>query len=100
MSGAYPLLGVWRARGGVCLPVMTAQPPDPDPARTPGLEPGGGVAPGELPPDSAQTSGLSEAQPRVRRRYTPTAVVSIVAVSIFVLLFVAAGVLIVLNLVV
>ncbi|MEU4741733.1 DUF6480 family protein, partial [Actinosynnema sp. NPDC023658] len=31
---------------------MTATPPDPDPARTPGLEPGGGVAPGETPPDS------------------------------------------------
>ncbi|HUQ55307.1 DUF6480 family protein [Lentzea sp.] len=38
---------------------MTAMPPDPDPLRTPGLEPGGGVAPGDTPPESGQTSGLS-----------------------------------------
>jgi hypothetical protein len=82
---------------GVCVNPMTATPPDPDPARTPSLEPGGGVAPGELPPDSAQTSGLSEHQPRVRRRLTPTAVVTIVAISLFVLLFVATGVLLVVN---
>jgi hypothetical protein len=42
---------------------MTAQPPDPDPRRTPDLEPGGGVPPGSTPPDSAQTSGLSHPQP-------------------------------------
>ncbi|MEV7038302.1 DUF6480 family protein [Amycolatopsis sp. NPDC051061] len=42
---------------------MTAQPPDPDPSRTPDLEPGGGVPPGSTPPDSAQTSGLSHPQP-------------------------------------
>ena len=79
---------------------MTAQPPDPDPAQTPGLEPGGGVRPGDLPPDSAQTSGLSEPQPRVRSRFTPTTVVSIVAVVIFVLLFVVTGVVLVVNLIV
>ncbi|GFG50508.1 hypothetical protein CQY20_21265 [Mycolicibacterium agri] len=71
---------------------MTAQPPDPDPARTSGLEAGGGVTPGELPPDSAQTSGVSAPQPRARRKYTPTVVVSIVVVTLFVLLFVATGV--------
>ncbi|MDS0135742.1 MULTISPECIES: DUF6480 family protein [unclassified Amycolatopsis] len=42
---------------------MTAPPPDPDPRRTPDLEPGGGVPPGSTPPDSAQTSGLSHPQP-------------------------------------
>ena len=42
---------------------MTAEPPDPDPRRTPDLEPGGGVPPGSTPPDSAQTSGLSHPQP-------------------------------------
>jgi hypothetical protein len=44
---------------------MTAQPPDPDPHRTPDpdLEAGGGVPPGSTPPDSAQTSGLSHPQP-------------------------------------
>ncbi|HEX7307985.1 DUF6480 family protein [Lentzea sp.] len=35
---------------------MTATPPDPDPLRTPGLEPGGGVAPGDTPPDSGSTT--------------------------------------------
>jgi len=42
---------------------MTAEPPDPDPHRTPDLEVGGGVPPGSTPPDSAQTSGLSHPQP-------------------------------------
>ncbi|MEU4523475.1 MULTISPECIES: DUF6480 family protein [unclassified Amycolatopsis] len=42
---------------------MTAEPPDPDPRRTPDLEAGGGVPPGSTPPDSAQTSGLSHPQP-------------------------------------
>jgi hypothetical protein len=41
----------------------TATPPDPEPATTPDLEPGGGVPPGSTPPDSAQTSGLSHPQP-------------------------------------
>jgi hypothetical protein len=77
---------------------VTAQPPDPDPARTPGLEPGGGVHPGEIPPDSAQTSGLSEPQPRVRRRVTPSTVITIVAITVFLLLFVVTGVLLVVNL--
>jgi uncharacterized protein DUF6480 len=78
---------------------MTATPPDPDPARTPSLEPGGGVRPGETPPDSAQTSGLSDPQPKARRRYTPATVAGIVAVVVFVLLFVAVGVLLVADLI-
>jgi hypothetical protein len=76
---------------------MTAQPPDPDPSRTPGLEPGGGVAPGETPPDSAQTAGLSGPEPRPRRRFSPATVAGLVAVIVFVLLFVAAAVLLILN---
>jgi len=76
---------------------MTALPPDPDPASTPGLEPGGGVAPGSTPPDSSQTSGLSEPEPRPRHRLTPTALISLLAIAVFVLLFVAVAVLLVLN---
>ncbi len=76
---------------------MTAQPPDPDPARTPGLEPGGGVAPGATPPDSAQTSGLSEPEPRPRRRLTPATVIGLIAIGVFVLLFLATAILLLLN---
>jgi hypothetical protein len=35
---------------------VTALPPDPDPVNTPGLEPGGGVSPGDTPPDSGSTT--------------------------------------------
>jgi hypothetical protein len=76
---------------------MTTQPPDPDPAQTPGLEPGGGVAPGATPPDSAQTSGLAEPEPRPRRRLTPATIVGLLAIAVFVLLFVMTAVLLLLN---
>ncbi|MGK5643041.1 DUF6480 family protein [Streptomyces sp. URMC 126] len=46
---------------------MTASNPDPDPARTPGLEPGGGVPPGETPPGEDSTSGAGP-----RETYNPT----------------------------
>ncbi|MCV7434613.1 DUF6480 family protein [Mycolicibacterium bacteremicum] len=71
---------------------MTAIPPDPDPRRTPGLETGGGVPPGSTPPDSAQTSGLGEPEPRPRHKLTPTAVVSLIALAVFVLIFAVSAV--------
>lgn len=71
---------------------MTAIPPDPDPADTPDLEPGGGVPPGSTPPGSHQTSGVGAVESQPRRRWTPTAVASIIAVALFVLLFLAAAV--------
>lgn len=43
---------------------MTASTPDPDPDTTPGLEPGGLVAPGDTPPGESSTSGASDRQPR------------------------------------
>jgi hypothetical protein len=70
---------------------MTAIPPDPDPVQTPDLEPGGGVAAGATPPASAQTSGVSEPEPRPRRRHTPTQIVSLVALLIFVMAFAATA---------
>ena len=79
---------------------MTTIPPDPDPTRTPSLEPGGGVTPGETPPDSAQTSGVSVHQPPPRRRVTAATVFSVITLTVFILLFVTTGVLIILNLVV
>lgn len=48
---------------------MIERPPDPEPEQTPGLEPGGGVPPGETPPESASgTAAVSHQEPRVRRR--------------------------------
>ncbi|MFH8886317.1 DUF6480 family protein [Streptomyces californicus] len=40
---------------------MSTGNPDPDPRNTPGLEPGGGVSPGDTPPGESSTS---EAGPR------------------------------------
>ncbi|ONI80534.1 hypothetical protein ALI22I_45440 [Saccharothrix sp. ALI-22-I] len=71
---------------------MTATPPDPDPARTPGLEPGGGVAPGETPPDSGQTSGLSHPQPMPSRRGPVVTLVVVVIITLLTLAFVVAQV--------
>lgn len=44
---------------------MTAKPTDPDPENTPGLEPGGGVAPGDTPPAEGGMSGVSHQEPGV-----------------------------------
>ncbi|WP_367129757.1 DUF6480 family protein [Saccharothrix sp. HUAS TT1] len=71
---------------------MTATPPDPDPARTPGLEPGGGVAPGETPPDSGQTSGLSHPQPMPSRRGPIITLVAVLVITLLTLAFVVAEV--------
>ena len=71
---------------------MTATPPDPDPARTPGLEPGGGVAPGETPPDSGQTSGLSHPQPMPSRRGPIITLVAVLLITALTLAFVVAQV--------
>ena len=66
--------------------------PNPDPANTPGLEAGGGVAPGSNPPDAPQTSGLSDSEPRTRNRFPPQGIALIIGVAILVLLFAAGAV--------
>jgi len=78
---------------------MTAQPPDPDPAQTPGLEPGGGVAPGSTPPGAPQTAGVAEPQPPNTRRFTPSAVLTVTVVCIFAVVFIAVAVLLVMKMV-
>lgn len=78
---------------------MTAQPPDPDPVQTPGLEPGGGVPPGSTPPAAPQTSGAADPYPPNTRRFTPSSVLTVLAVCIFAVVFLAVAVLLVLKMV-
>ncbi|MGE0219471.1 DUF6480 family protein [Mycolicibacterium sp.] len=75
--------------------MSTALPPDPDPGDTPGEERAGGVAPGETPPDSAQTRATANADPVAGRNLTPRAVLTYVAIAVFLLLFVATAVLLI-----
>ncbi|WP_433271904.1 DUF6480 family protein [Actinosynnema sp. CS-041913] len=71
---------------------MTATPPDPDPARTPGLEPGGGVAPGDTPPESGQSSGLSHREPMPSRGRNIAALIVVLIITVMALGFVVAQV--------
>lgn len=65
---------------------------DPDPDRTPDLEPGGGVRPGSTPPETAQTSGLSAPEPRTSRRFPPTGVGALMVIILIVLVFLAIAI--------
>ncbi|WP_156688820.1 DUF6480 family protein [Mycobacterium sp. Marseille-P9652] len=78
---------------------MTSQPPLPDPVNTPDLEPGGGVSPGATPPAAGQTPGVANPHPPGRGRFTPTGVVSVIAVCVFVVIFLAVAVLLVMKMV-
>ncbi len=64
--------------------------PDPDPADTPGLEPGGGVPPGETPPGESAISGLSHQEAPPGRIITPVALTIIVIIVLLVVLYVLA----------
>lgn len=64
--------------------------PDPDPASTPGLEPGGGVPPGETPPGESAISGVSHAEDPPGNTITPIALIAIAVVVGLVVLFVIA----------
>jgi hypothetical protein len=72
---------------------MTAQPPDPDPADTPGLEPGGGVAPGDTPPDSAHVTQSANTDPTPARRFTPGAIAAFAIVGIIAAVFLVVAIL-------
>lgn len=74
---------------------MDDKNPDPDPDRTPGLEPGGQVPPGETPPAEGSMSGAGP-----QETHNPTTgwgkgpmIVLGVLVAVFVLYFLAWAVL-------
>lgn len=71
---------------------MTALPPDPEPANTPDLEPGGGVSPGSTPPDAGQTSGLSEPESAAVKQFPVFGIVTMIAVALIVIVFAAVAV--------
>jgi|tagenome__1003787_1003787.scaffolds.fasta_scaffold19701513_2 Family of unknown function (DUF6480) len=71
---------------------MTATPPDPDPADTPAVANGGGVEPGDTPPDSAQTSGTNNQDPPATRRFTPTTIASLIVVGVLAAIFLVVAV--------
>lgn len=54
---------------------------DPEPARTAGLEAGGGTPPGETPPaEGSTTSAISYPEPELRRGWGPMPLALIMAV--------------------
>ena len=62
--------------------------PDPEPSSTPGLEPGGGVAPGDTPPgEGSSTTGTSRATEPVGRTGGYLAVVAVGVLVAMVILF-------------
>ncbi|MGO4618348.1 DUF6480 family protein [Nocardia sp. 2YAB30] len=65
---------------------------DPDPAKTPDLEAGGGVQPGATPPDTAQTSGLSAPEPGTRHHFPVTGVAAVIITAVLVVVFLAAAI--------
>ncbi|MGW7386961.1 DUF6480 family protein [Streptomyces sp. NPDC054794] len=59
--------------------------PDPEPKRTPGLEPGGGVPPGETPPAETGISGISHPEPpELRKGWGPMPLVLITLVVLLI----------------
>jgi hypothetical protein len=67
---------------------VTNTPPDPDPARTPDLDAGGGVVPGATPPESAQTSGLSAPEPSTRKQFPGIGIATLVTIALVVAVFI------------
>lgn len=71
---------------------MTSSPdPDPDPENTPGLEPGGGVAPGDTPPGESSTSGAAFQEPDLPSRRTNWLVYALVGLVVVCALLLFVG---------
>ncbi|MFJ9026424.1 DUF6480 family protein [Streptomyces sp. NPDC102259] len=58
--------------------------PDPDPRRTPGVEPGGDVSPGETPPAEGGTYGISYPVPELRKGWGAMPLILIMVVVVLV----------------
>ncbi|MGC4935175.1 DUF6480 family protein [Gordonia sp. DT30] len=68
---------------------------NPDPSQTPGLEPGGSVRPGDTPPESPQTSGLSHQEAPMAQRFPYTGRLALVAVALIVIVFILVAIFVV-----
>ena len=66
---------------------VTVTGPDPDPDTTTGLEPGGGVPPGETPPGESAIAGVSSPQKPPGRSVGPIVLGVIALLVLMVLLF-------------
>ncbi len=78
---------------------MTALPPDPDPTETVGVTDGGGVDPGDTPPDSASTSASANKNPPPRAERSPTMIATLIAVGALFAVFLTVAVLYLLQVV-
>ncbi|MEE4023566.1 DUF6480 family protein [Gordonia sp. PKS22-38] len=65
---------------------------DPDPAATPGLEPGGGAAPGDTPPDTPQTSGLSHHEDRFARVFPISGIAMLIGVGALIVIMIVVAI--------
>jgi hypothetical protein len=72
-------------------PTDAGRTPDPDPADTPGLEPGGSVAPGDTPPAESSTSGASDRQPDTGSRGANWAAYAVIGGFLVVVLLLFVG---------
>ena len=77
---------------------MTALPPDPDPMDTPSEERAGGVPPGEISPQSAQTSATKNPDPTAGKNVNPRAAIGIAAVALFAVVFAVVAIVLIIQL--
>ena len=75
----------------------TDLPPAPEPAATPGLSKGGGTQTGDTPPASGQETQPSNPDPVSLRKTSVPVTVSMIALAVFLGLFLATAVLLIMR---